>query len=85
MTPQDRDLFEQVITIEDPQYSYVDKVNAMPLSPYNRTLFLDTDTYVYASLEHLFVLLDRFELAAAHDPWRYGYNLGCPEGFSRVQ
>ena len=36
-------------------------------SPYDRTLFLDTDTKVVGRLDGVFSLLDRFDLAAALD------------------
>lgn len=53
--------------IEDPTASYLDKVVALQRSPYARTLFLDTDTWVSAPLDELFQLLDRFQVAAAHE------------------
>ena len=34
------------------------------LSPYDRTVFLDTDTFVAADVSDLFTVLDRFEIAA---------------------
>ncbi|HHP7230775.1 MAG TPA: putative nucleotide-diphospho-sugar transferase [Xenococcaceae cyanobacterium] len=37
-------------------------------SPYDKTLFLDTDTYVCESCINLFKLLDFFDLAIAPDP-----------------
>lgn len=43
------------------------KLDCMPLSRFDRTLFLDCDTLVIAPLGDLFSLLDRFELAMAHD------------------
>lgn len=43
------------------------KVACLGLTPYQRTLFLDCDTLVLAPLGDLFDLLDRFDLALAHD------------------
>lgn len=56
------------------------------LSPYEKTLYLDSDTYVYADVTELFDLLDRFDMAIARnsykneikglpDPW-WEYNCG---------
>jgi hypothetical protein len=38
--------------------------------PYERTLYLDTDTYICSNLNPLFKLLDNFDIAAAHSPQR---------------
>jgi hypothetical protein len=43
------------------------KVDCLPLTRFARTLFLDCDTLVLAPLGDLFDLLDRFEMALAHD------------------
>ena len=44
-----------------------DKIVAMRRSPYERTLFLDTDTFVGAALDDCWELLDHFDLAVAGD------------------
>ncbi len=43
------------------------KIACMPLSRFERTLFLDCDTLVVKPLGDLFAVLDRFEMALAHD------------------
>jgi hypothetical protein len=48
----------------------LNKVYYMGRSPYERTLFLDSDTYVAADISQLFSLLDRFDIAVAHAPHR---------------
>lgn len=42
------------------------KVDYIPRSPFAQTLYLDTDTRVLGSLDELFRLLERFDLAIAH-------------------
>lgn len=49
------------------------KIVCLNRTPYERTLFLDTDTYVCENVSEVFTLLDDFELAAAHDPARLYY------------
>lgn len=49
---------------------YRGKVGYMKLLPYEKTLFLDTDTYICRSLGDIFRLLERYEVAGAHDPGR---------------
>jgi hypothetical protein len=44
-----------------------DKIVAMRRSPYERTLFLDTDTFVGAALDDCWDLLEHFDLAVAGD------------------
>ena len=61
--------FNEVRTLERSGYNI--KIGSMIASPFERTLFLDTDTHVCASLEDLFDILDRFDIAAAHSPIRH--------------
>lgn len=43
------------------------KIDCMPLSRFERTLYLDCDTLILAPFGDLFELMQRFELALAHD------------------
>ena len=47
---------------------YLDKIRNIGRSPFEETLFIDTDTYITANLDDLFDLLQRFDIAAAHAP-----------------
>jgi hypothetical protein len=47
---------------------YADKICNMIASPFDATIFLDSDTYVCDSIEELFDLMPRFDIAAAHAP-----------------
>ena len=42
--------------------AYFQKILPLLLSPFEKTLFLDTDTWVEGSLDPVFTLLDRFDL-----------------------
>jgi len=58
------------------------KIPHIAASPYDRTLFLDSDTYVCGDLAPLFALMDAFDLAAAHAPTRAIYEVeGVPDSF----
>lgn len=57
-------LFERVHPIENPHRR--SKVDCLPKSRFDRTLYLDSDTRVVADLTSLFKVLDRFDFAAAH-------------------
>ena len=65
------DDFDEVRLITEPRLTWVDKITPLLESPYTRTIFLDTDTYICGSLDPVFRVLDRFELAVAHDTVRY--------------
>ena len=45
---------------------YVDKIANMRRSPFERTLYLDTDTFVVDEIAHLLQLLDHYDIAAAY-------------------
>ena len=50
---------------------------SMGLSPFQRSLFLDTDTYVARDLREVFTVLDRFDLAV--NQISSGYHYDMPE------
>jgi hypothetical protein len=50
------------------------KVDAMLQSRFDKTLFLDADVYVLAVVGDIFEVLDRFDIAATHDPYRNSIN-----------
>lgn len=77
---------DDVRSLEEPAYGVDDSIVGPDLSPYDRTLFLDTDTHVREDVSDLFDLLDRFDIAAAHNPGsrtaRKGYSpADVPEAF----
>lgn len=63
--------FEKVIVLDDPEKGYGDKITLMQTSPYEKTVFLDTDTYIAAPFDDLFQMLDRFDIAAKLDGRRF--------------
>lgn len=69
-------LFDHVVQIEDPQYGPEDKVLNIGRSPYQDTLFLDSDTHLVDNVQELFLLLERFDIAATHAPYRAVYQVG---------
>jgi hypothetical protein len=55
---------------------------AAHLAPYDRVIFLDTDTYVSGDLSGLFNILDAFDLVVAPDVTRgYEYERNIPNAF----
>lgn len=58
------EVFDNYLRLDSPQKNWLDKVAGMMKSPYERTLYLDTDTYVAGSFTELYDWLDRYDLAA---------------------
>jgi hypothetical protein len=69
------ELFDIRLRITSPEYSFIDKIGALALTPFEKTLFLDTDTFAMRPLANIFELLQRFEIAAAAEPGRYLYEI----------
>ena len=67
--------FDQHIPIVSTKNGYLDKIVGMSKSPYSRTLFLDTDTYICSNFLELFTLLDKYDLGAILAELRAGKNL----------
>ena len=61
-------LFNDIL-IKDPNEGS-DKVYLLSESPFKRTLFLDTDTFLADDVSELFELLQKFDMAAAQAPLR---------------
>lgn len=69
--------FDAVEIIPNPANGFLDKIYAFRNSRYERTVFLDTDTYVCQPIEDLFDILGRFHIAAMRDHWEV-VDKGCP-------
>lgn len=64
-----------IIPIETNTRANAVKVSNLPRTPFDRTVYLDTDTFVIANVSDMFDLLDSYDLAATHAA---GY-AGLPE------
>lgn len=60
------ELFDLILPLDDTPFSWQKRIRALQQSPFERTLFIDTDTYVCGDLEDMFRLLDRFEIGVSH-------------------
>jgi hypothetical protein len=65
--PQQNPDFDLHIPVKGTGDGFLDKVINLKSSPFEHTLFLDTDTFVWSELSDLFNLLEHYDLAAAHD------------------
>jgi hypothetical protein len=62
--------FDVTHTIQPSGRPFLDKISGMAATPFDRTVFLDTDLRVMAPCPELFGILDVYEVAAA---WAPGY------------
>jgi len=67
--PVESPLFDKVVRVEPTEDGFYDKTRWIQESPYDRTLFIDADTYVVEAFPELFRLLDRFDCAATHEEY----------------
>ncbi|MFB6294866.1 MAG: hypothetical protein ABEI97_03835 [Candidatus Nanohaloarchaea archaeon] len=78
--------FDDVVQV-DSDRPLLNVIDCLRRTPYDRTLFLDTDTYVAADISPVFDLLERYDICLAHAPnWKamadYGSLWGeAPETF----
>lgn len=61
--------FERVIRVEGSQDGFYDKTLFFQQTPYERTLFVDADTYIVEPVPELFTMLDQFDFAATHEEY----------------
>jgi len=77
-------VFDEVRPIANPRHSFIDKIAPLRETPFERTLFLDTDTLVCAPVYDLFELLDRFDLALSRAPLRHDRPFVTPDCFTEL-
>lgn len=63
-------VFDKTEILPNPQYDFSDSLFTFESLPYDRTLFLDTDTYILGDITGIFSLLNHFDIAVAHNPYR---------------
>jgi hypothetical protein len=81
---KNHDLFDKVIVKENILNGFIDKVRYISDSPFDHTLYVDTDTYFCKDVSEMFDLFEKFHLAAALAPGRETGQINrdsCPESF----
>lgn len=69
------DCFDAVRIMDKVESGPLNKIRYIANSPYRKSLYLDSDTYICQDISDLFLILDRFDLAAAHAPIRKTLNI----------
>jgi len=77
--------FDKFIILQSSHNGYLDKIMAMQQSPYERTLFLDTDTYICSNFSELFGLLDKYDIGIMLAEHRTGEHNGISWDYQTCQ
>lgn len=75
-------VFDEVQQIDDPQYGFEDQVLQLSETPFERTIYLDSDIYADDNISEVFNTLDEFDIALAHSQSREAWPIvDVPEAF----
>lgn len=66
--------FDHIINIPDPHHGFQDKISNLNRSPFDQTLYLDTDIYMNSDVSELFEVLSKFDLGLAYNHNRQAYD-----------
>jgi len=75
--------FDNVVTIGESNSGFAGKVELMKKTPYEKTIFLDTDTYVLNDISDIFDLLKNFDICIAQNEKGYGFDELPPDHIYR--
>lgn len=70
----DTKYFEKVEVIDEPQFTWNDKMFGFSETPYEKTVFIDTDTLIWGSIDSLFEGLDYADILALQSPRQFNYD-----------
>ncbi|WP_147587306.1 hypothetical protein [Halorubrum lipolyticum] len=78
------EVFDYTIVAEDPEDSFADKPKYITKSPFERTLYFDTDIFLIANITELLEMLDHADVATAIDPYEWEHRVAKHYSFSEV-
>lgn len=85
---------DNVVQISPGKYPFYDRIDYFRRTPYEKTIYIDTDTYIVGDITPIFEMLGRFDIAAAHNVDRDSaadhmsgetIDLAVPESFPEYQ
>lgn len=81
-------IFNYTLTIEEPDFSTVDKMRNLWKTPFQETVFLDADTFVTGDISQLFEILERVDFAGTHETargfWYKEFQGRIPDAFCEL-
>lgn len=66
-------VFDYVIKSNFDKFTWLDEIAGLMQTPFEQTLYLDSDTYICNDLTDLFLLTKQFDIAVAHAPLRQSH------------
>lgn len=63
-----------IILYEKMETNFVSKIYGLQHSPFERNVFLDTDTFVCSNIDNLFNVLDLYDISLCTDSFVHSYN-----------
>ncbi|WP_424008774.1 hypothetical protein [Haloferax denitrificans] len=78
------DVFDDVVIDKSPQRSFSDKPRNLLRTPYEKTLYLDTDVFLLRDISEIFDVLDQFDVAAAVDPNEWELRYDCRVDYGEI-
>lgn len=72
----------KLIIREKPHIHMLGKIQGLRETPFDRTLFLDTDCWLMEPVPEMFKVLDRFDLTVSICDWRRVYPTNVPDCFT---
>lgn len=75
------ELFDLVIESKFDPIPLRGKAKLVGLSPFEKTLYVDSDTYFVENIEEIFELLKKFDFLLTHAPMRYRFEINVPDAF----
>jgi hypothetical protein len=76
-----KELFDHHLKITEPKFNFSDKIGPLLSAPFEKTVFLDTDTWLCEPVPEMFSILDRHDVAMAHAPMRFTATSSVPPTF----
>jgi len=76
--------FDDIRIINNPNYSFLDKIGPLIDPPYEENLFLDSDTYFLENISSLYDILDTYSLAVCRAIGRIQFPIDVPDWFPEL-
>lgn len=68
-----RNTYFDLICFEKSERDFVSKIAGIKKTPFQKTIYLDSDTFICAPIEQLFEILDLFDMAMTIDRYNHSY------------
>lgn len=77
-------VFNYVYRVENFRNNFSDKIEPLLSTPFRKSIFIDSDTFICEDISNIFTLLDRFDLAVAHAYDRRPVKVPVPDCFCEL-